>query len=103
MAPQVQPEEESMIIVRRLNGERFGVNAEHIERVEETPDTVLTLIEGKKYLIRESLEEVIGLVIAYRASVLRISYAPASEGGEQGLRVVENRIEVADDSDNVSH
>lgn len=98
----MQPEEESMIIVSRLNGERFGVNAEHIERVEETPDTVLTLVEGKKYLIRESLEEVIGLVIAYRASVLRVSYAPASEGGEQGLRIVDSRVDAADASDDGS-
>jgi len=78
-----------MIIVSRLNGERFGVNAEHIERVEETPDTVLTLIEGRKYIVRESLEEVIERVVAYRARVLRISYIPA-EASEPPLRLVDD-------------
>ena len=78
-----------MIIVSRLNGERFGVNAEHIERVEETPDTVLTLIEGRKYIVRESLEEVIERVVAYRARVLRISYIPA-ESSDSPLRLVDD-------------
>lgn len=92
-----------MIIVSRLNGERFGVNAEHIERVEETPDTVLTLVEGKKYLIRESLDDVIEKVIAYRASVMRVSYSPAAQGDEQGMRVVDSRIDDADDGNSGSH
>jgi len=85
-----------MIVVSRLNGERFGVNAEHIERVEETPDTVLTLVDGKKYLIRESLEDVIDRVVSYKARVLRVSYVPGdSDGdGDQGLRVVGSRIDV---------
>lgn len=79
-----------MIIVSRLNGERFGINAEHIERIEETPDTVLTLVEGKKYIVRESLEEVIERVVAYRARVLRVSYVPAKpeDGAETPLRLV---------------
>lgn len=82
-----------MIIVSRLNGERFGVNAEHIERVEETPDTVLTLVEGKKYLIRESLDEVIEKVVAYRARILRVSYAPNESSEGVGLSVVDHRID----------
>ncbi len=87
-----------MIIVSRLNGERFGVNAEHIERVEETPDTVLTLVEGRKYIVRESLEEVIDRVVAYRARVLRISYIPAEanpggDGGDAPLRLVDDSFE----------
>lgn len=87
-----------MIIVNRLNGERFGVNAEHIERVEETPDTVLTLVDGRKYLVRESLEEVIDRVVAYRARVLRISYVPAEanidgDGTEPPLRLVDDSFE----------
>lgn len=81
-----------MIIVSRLNGERFGINAEHIERIEETPDTVLTLVEGRKYIVRESLEEVIERVVAYRARVLRVSYIPAepSDGTEPPLRLVQD-------------
>ncbi len=80
-----------MIIVHRLNGERFGINAEHIERVEETPDTVLTLLDGRKYIVSESLEEVLDLVVGYRSKVLRISYLPAEDPppSEPPLRLVE--------------
>ena len=81
-----------MIIVSRLNGERFGINAEHIERIEETPDTVLTLVDGRKYIVRESLEEVIDRVVAYRARVLRVSYIPAeaTDSAEMPLRLVDD-------------
>lgn len=66
-----------MIVVSRLNGQRFSVNADHIERIEEMPDTVLTLADGTKYIVRESLEEVLDKIVQYRAEILRISYAPA--------------------------
>jgi len=81
-----------MIIVSRLNGERFGLNAEHIERIEETPDTVLTLVDGRKYLVRESLEDVIERVVSYRARVLRVSYVPAgpADAAEAPLRLVDD-------------
>lgn len=80
-----------MIIVNRLNGERFGVNAEHLERVEETPDTVLTLLDGRKYIVQESLEEVLDLVIEYRSKVLRISYLPVEEPvNEPALRLIDS-------------
>jgi len=79
-----------MILVSRLNGEEFGVNAEHIERVEETPDTVLTLLDGTKYIVRESLDDVLERVIAYRAKILQISYAamPSADGDDGRLRLV---------------
>ena len=85
-----------MIVVSRLNGDRFGINAEHIERVEETPDTVLTLLDGKKYIVRESLSEVLDLVVEYRSRILRISYAaaPPPESEDGRLRLVES-VEVA--------
>ena len=87
-----------MIVVRRLNGETFGINAEHIERIEETPDTVLTLLDGKKYIVRESLTDVLDLVAEYRAKILRISYAPApTDGRDDGrLRLVETHDPVVD-------
>lgn len=80
-----------MIIVTRLNGERFGVNADHLERVEEMPDTVLTLLDGRKYIVQESLDLVIDLVVRYRADILRISYRSTDirNGDESSLRLVE--------------
>jgi flagellar protein FlbD len=65
-----------VITVHRLNGDTIGVNADHIERIEEMPDTVLTLLDGKKILVKEALIEVIDLVIDYRASIVRRSTEP---------------------------
>jgi flagellar protein FlbD len=59
-----------MILVTRLNGPQFAVNADLIERAEATPDTVLTLVDGTKYLVAESVQEVIDRVRQFRASVL---------------------------------
>ena len=59
-----------MIIVTRLNGPAFAVNPDLIERAESTPDTVLTLVDGTKYVIAEPLERLIVLIRDYRASVI---------------------------------
>lgn len=59
-----------MVTLTRLTGRVFALNPDLIERVEETPDTVITLVDGTKYLVRESLEEVIDLVMGYRARLL---------------------------------
>ena len=55
-----------MITVSRLDGTEFVVNAELIELVETTPDTVVSLTSGKKLVVRESLDEVVRRAIAYR-------------------------------------
>lgn len=54
-----------MISVTRLNGGAFVVNAELIKTVEATPDTVITLINGDRLIVRETLEEVIERAIDY--------------------------------------
>jgi len=59
-----------MILVTRLNGAPFAVNADLIERVEVTPDTVLSLVDGRKYVVTESAQEVIDRIVAFRAAVL---------------------------------
>jgi flagellar protein FlbD len=59
-----------MIIVTRLNGPQLAINADLIERAESTPDTVLTLIDGTKVLVCESVQTVIDLVREFRASIL---------------------------------
>jgi flagellar protein FlbD len=55
-----------MIRVSRLDGSEFVVNAERIQLIETTPDTVLSLIDGDKFIVREPLDEVVARVIAYR-------------------------------------
>lgn len=59
-----------MVILTRLNGTAVALNADLIERADTTPDTVLTLVDGTKYLVRESMEEVIDLIREFRASVV---------------------------------
>jgi flagellar protein FlbD len=55
-----------MIKVTRLNQSELIVNAELIEFIEQTPDTIITLLTGRKVMVRESADEVIRRVIAYR-------------------------------------
>jgi flagellar protein FlbD len=45
-----------MIIVTRLHGPSLAVNCDLIERVEATPETVLTLVDGSRYVVREALD-----------------------------------------------
>lgn len=59
-----------MILVSRLNGARFALNPDLIERAEATPDTVLTLSDGTKLVIAESVPQLVDLVRDFRASVL---------------------------------
>ena len=58
-----------MIELTKLIDIKFMVNADIIEMVEETPDTVVTLTTGKKMIVKESRQEIRDLVIAYRRSV----------------------------------
>jgi flagellar protein FlbD len=55
-----------MISLTRLNGRALVVNAELIETVESTPDTVVSLLSGKKFVVLESPDEVIERVVRYR-------------------------------------
>ena len=63
-----------MIRVTRLNGERFALNPDLIERVEGHPDTVAFLVDGTKYVVKETVEEVLQEIREYRAAILATSY-----------------------------
>ena len=63
-----------MIRVTRLNGERFALNPDLIERVEGHPDTVAFLVDGTKYVVKESVDEVLDEIREYRAGILATSY-----------------------------
>ena len=78
-----------MIIVTRLNGPPFALNPDLIERADATPDTVLTLVDGTKYLIAESVEEVIERVRDFRAAVIaRAQTIDTSPAESRPLHVV---------------
>ncbi|MGI6122585.1 MAG: flagellar FlbD family protein [Acetivibrionales bacterium] len=55
-----------MITVTRINNTQFVINSDWIETVESTPDTVITLTNGKKYIVTEKVDEVIDKVIEYK-------------------------------------
>jgi len=59
-------DEDAMIKLTRLNESEVVVNAEMIEFVEAIPDTILSLVSGKKIMVSESVDEVIERVIVYR-------------------------------------
>ena len=59
-----------VILVTRINGAVFALNPDLVERVECTPDTVVTLVDGTKYVIAESVPEFIDSVRHYRASLI---------------------------------
>ena len=64
-----------MIDVTKLNGKELTINAELIETVEETPDTVITLTTGKKIIVKESRQIVKNLVILYKRHCSSIELA----------------------------
>jgi flagellar protein FlbD len=66
-----------MIHVTRLNNEELIVNADLIEFIEKTPDTVLTLITGKKMMVRESSDEIVQRVLDYRRLAGMLHLGPA--------------------------
>lgn len=62
-----------MIQVTRINDTQFVINADWIETVESTPDTVITLTNGKKFVVAEKIEEIIDRVIEYKQKVFYLN------------------------------
>ncbi|MEO8876155.1 MAG: flagellar FlbD family protein [Polyangiaceae bacterium] len=58
-----------MLKLTRLNNNTVAINPDHIGWVDATPDTTLFLLNGEKIIVRESLDELIDAVIAYRRLV----------------------------------
>jgi len=58
-----------MIRLHKLNGAEIVVNAELIESVEASPDTVLSLATGNRYLVKDSVQEVVDKVVEYKKKV----------------------------------
>lgn len=58
-----------MIDVTKINGMQITINEDFIATVEETPDTVVTMFDGRKIIIKESRQEVRNLVKLYRKEI----------------------------------
>ena len=61
-----------MITLTRLSGSVFVLNSDLIERIDSTPDTVITLVDGKKYVVSESLDDIVDAVRHYRSQVVAL-------------------------------
>ena len=78
-----------MILVTRLNGPAMALNCDLIERAEATPDTVLTLVDGTKYVVHESVEDVVRRVREFRASIVALAaQIDATPAAAPPLRIV---------------
>ena len=75
-----------MIKLTKLNNQPFAVNADLIKFVEQSPDTVLTLISGEKIVVRESAEEVIRRVVEFRRVVLEGIAGNHHTGSDSGSK-----------------
>ena len=60
-----------MIRLTRINQVPLVLNADLIEHLETTPDTVISMINGQKFVVLESSDDVIRKVIEFRREILR--------------------------------
>ncbi|MDD5794311.1 flagellar FlbD family protein [Clostridium sp. HCP1S3_B4] len=58
-----------MIDLTAMNNKPFTLNADHIEKIEEVPETLITLTNGKKYIVLESIDEVKDKVLRYKNKI----------------------------------
>ena len=68
-----------MITVSRLNDEQIMINPHLIETIEETPDTVVTLTNGKKFIVKEPAAEVVNRIVHYRQAINSKSFTDIND------------------------
>jgi flagellar protein FlbD len=61
-----------MILLTKLNNTHVTVNCDMIQSIEETPDTVLTLGNGDKIVVKERMKNIIEEVVEYRRRIRRL-------------------------------
>ncbi len=62
-----------MVKLMGLNQKEFILNSEHIEKIEEVPETLITLVNGKKYIVLDTSEQVINKVIKYKNKIFNLN------------------------------
>jgi flagellar protein FlbD len=82
----------SMIRLTRLSGAPFVLNSDLIERIDRTPDTVITLGDGTKYVAAEDIDSVVAAIRLHRAEIIALSehvrVGPREDPERPGLAVV---------------
>ena len=64
-----------MINVTRLNDKEYVINADLVESIEANPDTTITMTTGKKIIVKESIDEVIDRVIAFKRKIYKSDFS----------------------------
>jgi len=72
----------------RLNGQQFVLNSDQIECIESTPDTHITMTNGKRYMVQNSIEDVVRKAVKYRQlcgqALTVVDKRPGAVAGKQG-------------------
>lgn len=63
-----------MVTLTKLNNQMFTINSNLIETVEETPDTVIALTTGNKFVVKETPQEIINKIIEYQREIHHLEY-----------------------------
>lgn len=58
-----------MVTLTKLNDQIFTINADLIETLEETPDTVVVMATGNKYVVKETQQEIIDKIVQYKRRI----------------------------------
>ncbi len=77
-----------MIVVTRLNNSQFAINPDLIERIHSNPDTTLVMVDGAKYIVTESMDDVIDKIAHYRARVIALTHEISQSGQPSGVRTL---------------
>lgn len=72
-----------MIPVTRINGKTYFLNAIFIESIEETPDTIITMTNGKKFIVMETAEEVVAASQTFLRGIGLIASANPAEKADE--------------------
>ncbi len=73
-----------MIELSRLNGKKFFLNCEIIETFESTPDSVVSTTNGRKYIVKESVDEIVEKVIEYKRKIVYMTGLAKKRHEEMG-------------------
>lgn len=74
-----------VIRLSRLDGSEFVLNVHLIETVEAVPDTVVSLVSGRKLVVRESVDELVRRAVAYHQAIWPgLKGIPGRSAGEEG-------------------
>ncbi|OOB75343.1 endoflagellar protein [Clostridium haemolyticum] len=61
-----------MIRLKALNKKEFYLNEDNIEKIEEVPETLITLTNGKKYIVLEPTQEVVDKIIEFKKKIFTV-------------------------------